>query len=177
MIRTDLSIQVERKESSHDYKHDPQINSYKNNTKNNSIDSISLFKGDEVLFFYDRMQTVSNHPAYKGAYLDTIRAGSFFLECFVEPRSYQEEIHSIIDAYDIENQQIGRDSMQLEDGIKKGRWNVHSALWKGKDLDYCWSAGCLMFAESVKLKEFNECLRAAGIKPGDIIPGELVEVD
>lgn len=173
MERTDLQIKIIRKKQSHDYKFDKALNNYQNNSKNNLLDSLILLKdGKEI--FQSNVQTVANHPLYD--YKDTILNGSFQMKAFVVKQSYQEEIHGIINARDLDNQLINGYSMQNDNGTNKGRWLFHSTLWKGSDLKNAYSAGCFIFPTSNTLKEFNIVLRQNRVVENDVINGYLTEV-
>ena len=109
---------------------------------------------------------------------DTIKEGYFKVKCFVEPRGFEGEIHGIIETKDIDGQWIDHESLQTVNGYQTGRWLIHSNYSKkiGKDTNYAWSAGCLI-CSSDDLYSINLVLHEYGIKSGDILNGEIVEVD
>lgn len=182
MIRDDLFLKVFRRPESWNYKIDKQKNTLVNNTLHNAMDSMLLFKvlspgRYQELFRCDKMQTVANHPDYD--FYDTIRQGHFKCRCFAENKGhFGQDIHEIIDAFDIEGQWIDDEAKQTEDGKRKGRWLIHST-WDvsgGKDISVAYSGGCPMFLHTEDLKRYNEVLRILKVAPGDIIPGYMQEL-
>lgn len=171
-----LFIRVERKKTSYDYKHDPKRpGSWSNNTKHSAEDKIKLFIYEESLF-EAKCQTVSNIPT--GRYQDTIAPGPFLIRCFVPPRMYHCEVHGICQTNDIENQPIDNNCIQLP---SQDRWLIHDdqklkPSAPGITTSIPWSAGCFVLHMD-DLTALNEILKVCGIKPGDTIDGELVEVD
>ncbi|MBQ0111950.1 MAG: hypothetical protein KBT03_02360 [Bacteroidales bacterium] len=180
-----LNIVIERKKSSYDYKiNEKAESSFSNNWNHNSEDWFVLFD-DKAEIMRVRCQSVANYnwgeyaTADTCEYGDTIHEGYFKVKCFVEPRGFHGEIHGIVETKDIDGQWIGRDSMQTtKDGFQNGRWLIHDRFSKklGKDSNYAWSAGCIILSE-LDLKAFNSLLKVFEVKPGDIISGEIVEVD
>lgn len=178
-----LSIVVERKKKSYDFKLNPnQADSFSNNIKNNMIDTFRLFDGKAELFSCP-VQSVANYCWGENAKSmektagDTIAEGYFKIKCFVEPRGYDGEIHGIIETKDLDGQIIDTESMQdYGSSEKAGRWLIHSTYNKAKQREakYAYSAGCLMLSRS-NLQAFNSILHAYNVKPGDIISGEIVE--
>lgn len=180
-----LNIVVERRKISYQFKADPKApDSFENNWRNNSLDDIILYD-DKAEIFRAKCQTVANYcfganaTADTVAWGDTIHEGYFKIKCFVEPRNFHGEIHGITETRDIDGQWIGHDSMQTtKGGFQNGRFLVHdrySSKYKS-DTRYAWSAGCFILA-SKDLSAFNSLLHAYGVKSGDIINGELVEID
>ena len=179
-----MTIRVERKRSSYNFKADPlSPDSFENNWKNNSQDMIIIrSKGlDEVRF---HCQTVANYcfgdyaTGSTVAYGDTIAPGNFKLRAFVPSRSFHGEIHAITHTKDIDGEWIDRDGMQItKGGFQNGRFLIHDrfSFKTGSDTNYAWSAGCFILS-SVDLVMFNKILRAYHVMPGDLIDGLLVDV-
>lgn len=171
----EITIKVRRYKKSYDYKIDKSKNSYANNIKNNAIDSIFILKGQQIVYRYNKVQTVSNHPNMKNS--DTIKPGAFKLKCFVDLRSFEDTgIHGIFDTKDISGQDIDKNSMQWDDGKYIGRFLIHSSKYKGKDLLNAYSGACFVFKESKELTKFNNILKSFGYESGDILYGVLEEV-
>ena len=180
-----LSFVVERKKRSYMFKVNPKApGSFDNNWRNNSLDWLCLYSENcELLRVH--CQSVANYcfgdMASNGDTEcgDTIAEGYFKVKCFVEPRSFHGEIHGIVETKDIDGQWIDRDSMQIgKDGFQTGRWLIHDR-WSDKlqrDSNYAWSAGCIILA-SDDLKTLNNILHACDVQPGEIINGEIVEVE
>ena len=178
-----LSIVIERKKKSYDFKLNPkEPDSFSNNIKNNMIDTFRLFD-DKCELFSCPVQSVANYcwgemarsMAKKGG--DTVAEGYFKIKCFVEPRNFDGEIHGIIETVDLDGQRIDTESMQDYGGKDRaGRWLIHSTYNKEKQKEsaYAYSAGCFIVSRS-NLKAFNDILHAYGVKQGDIISGEVVE--
>lgn len=170
-----LTVLIYRKKSSYKFKRLPdEPDAWGNNDAQNMKDEISLWAGEQRLFF-SRCQTVSNIPG--GRFEDTIREGPFKLKLFVDPRKFHCRIHGIVDAYDIEGQFVDYDSVQAND---KNRWLVHDTQKlkpnpPGVRTRVAWSAGCFIMTPE-KLEEFNTILESYKYKPGDIIDGELKEI-
>jgi hypothetical protein len=178
-----INIRVERKRASYDFRVDPhKPDSFENNWKNNSLDSI-IICDDNVPLVRFHCQTVANYcfGAMKTAttvlHGDTIAPGSFIMKAFVEPRAFHGEIHAITRTRDIDGEWIDHEAMQTTlGGFQNGRFLVHDkfSFKSGADSTYAWSAGCFI-QSSRDLEQFNKTLRAAGVKPGDLIQGLLVE--
>ncbi|MBN2546553.1 MAG: hypothetical protein JXB50_12205 [Spirochaetes bacterium] len=175
MLRKDLFLRVLRKKESYDFKYEKDKDEFHNNTKNNSMDTIVLFKDDMEIFKYEKIQSVSNYP--KASRGDTIAPCRFQIKCFVEKLNYSEQIHAVINAVDMEGQTIDQNAYQNDRGIQKGRWLIHGNYNKEakKDYMFCFSMGCIMFFETSKLFEFNSLLKLHGVKQDDVINAELVE--
>jgi hypothetical protein len=179
-----IHIRVERKRQSYNFRADPQKpDSFENNWKNNSLDSIIICDGQIDLVRF-RCQTVANYcfgdqaTASTVAHGDTVAPGNFTLKAFVPPRSFHGEIHAVTQTKDIDGEWINHDAMQVTAaGFQNGRWLVHDrfSFKSNADTNYAWSAGCFITSSS-DLALFNKTLRASGVKPGDLIPGLLVEV-
>lgn len=180
-----LSLVIERKQRSYLFKVNPKApGSFENNWRNNSLDWLCLYDGNaEILRVH--CQSVANYcfgdmkSNGDTEHGDTIAEGYFKVKCFVEPRSFHGEIHGIIETRDVDGQWIDRNSMQIgNDGFQTGRWLIHDK-WSNnlkRDTNTAWSAGCIILSSS-DLETFNKMLKAYGVKPGDIISGEIVEED
>ncbi len=180
-----LNIVVERKKSSYDFKVNPrQPGSFGNNWKNNSQDWFILYDEQaEIVRF--KCQSVANYcfgdyaTADTVEYGDTIREGYFEMKCFVDPRSFHGRIHGITRTRDIDGQWIDTNSMQTTaNGFQNGRFLVHDrfSFKTGKDTNYAWSAGCFILS-SADLDTLNHLLDCYKVKKGEVIKGEVVEVD
>lgn len=179
-----LNFVVERRKRSYDFKSNKNLpGSFENNWKNNSLDWLCLYNDNCELirlpaqtvanYCFDDMK--SNGDTEHG---DTIAEGYFKVKCFVEPRGFHGEIHGIIETKDLDGQWVDHNSMQTVNGFQTGRWLIHDR-WSeklGRDTNTAWSAGCFILS-SKDLHALNNILHAYEVKSGDIIPGELVEVD
>lgn len=180
-----LRVVVLRNKKSYDFKVYPnRPSSFQNNYKNNSIDWFCIYDDDAEIARY-RCQSVANYcfGAYATAdtveHGDTIKEGYFKISAFVLPRNFHGEIHGIIETKDIDGQWIGRDSMQTTDGgFQNGRFLIHDKFSSkyGEDTNSAWSAGCIILS-SGDLESFNEILHSYNITRGDVINGEIIEVD
>lgn len=179
-----LNLVVERSLKSYQFKVNPNLaSSFSNNYKNNSLDKIIIYDDNAEIAAF-RCQTVANYcwGDYKSngptEWGDTVSEGYFKIKCFVEPRKFHGEIHGIIETKDLDGQVINHDSMQIENGYQTGRWLIHDRYSSktGKDTNYAWSAGCFILS-SDDLKAFNDILHAYQVQAGDIISGELIEVE
>ena len=178
-----INILVERTRRSYDFRADPnKPDSFENNWKNNSLDRIVIRDGEDALCQF-RCQTVANYcfgamaTASTVAHGDTVAPGRFTVRAFVPPRNFHGEIHAITRARDIDGEWIDHEAMQTtENGFQNGRWLIHDrfSFSAGADTNCAWSAGCFIMS-SRDLETFNGLLRKLGIKPGDLIPGTLVE--
>jgi len=174
-----INILAERKRLSYDFKADPKKpDSFENNWKNNSLDRITIRDGENGLCCF-RCQTVANYcfGDMKGALSDTVAPGSFTVKAFVEPRAFHGEIHAITRTRDLDGEWIDHNAMQINrGGFQLGRWLIHDrfSFNAGADTRYAWSAGCFVLS-SADLATFNAVLRKLGVKPGDLLPGTLVE--
>lgn len=178
-----LSIVVERKKKSWNFKVNPkEPDSFSNNINNNMIDTLRIFD-DKAELFSCPVQSVANYcwGEMKNSMVkpsgDTIKEGYFKVKCFVEPRNFDGEIHGIIETKDVDGQVIDTESMQDYGGPNRaGRWLIHNTYNKEKQKDskYAFSAGCLIMSRA-NLEAFNIILHAYNVQPGDIITGELIE--
>ena len=170
-----LTVLVYRHKASYKFKRLPdEIDGWRNNDAQNMKDEISLWDGEQEIFFA-RCQTVANIPG--GRVEDTIAPGKFKLKLFVPQRAFHCRIHGIVDAYDIEGQYTDFESVQAND---KNRWLVHDTQKvkpnpPGVRTRVAWSAGCFIMTPE-KLEEFNMILESYKYKAGDIIEGELKEI-
>lgn len=180
-----LNLVVERRKISYQFRANPDApDSFENNWRNNSLDTIRLYE-DKAEVFSAHCQTVANYcfganaTADTVAWGDTIREGYFKVKCFVEPRNFHGEIHGIIETRDIDGQWINHESMQTTaGGFQNGRFLIHDRYSKkyGTDTRCAWSAGCFILSSS-DLDSLNTILHAHGVKSGDVISGEIVEID
>lgn len=178
-----LKFEVWRNRQSYSFKADPdKPDGFGNNWKNNSIDLLLLLK-DGKKVFQANAQTVANYcfgemsPGDNLPHGDTVAEGEFTVRCFVEPRAFHGEIHAITSTTDLDGQRIDRNAMQVSDGgFQNGRWLIHDRFSKklGRDTNYAWSAGCFILS-SPDLERLNTTLKNEGVKPGDEIPGEVIE--
>ena len=177
-----MKFRVIRKKSSYDYKNVSTLNGdWDNQKKNNSLDRLQLLEDTGEVIFESISQTIANLETLDAGihFIDSIAPGSFSIRLFVEQRDVWCEPHGIIRAKTLAGDTIGDDSTTA---TNKSRWLVHdwekhrSTAPKGADTSVAWSAGCFVEPDA-KLAELNTLLRARGYKPGDIIDGELVEVD
>lgn len=166
-----IQIRIIREKRSYDFKLNQALDTFANNIKNNLIDTILITNNNDVVF-KARCQSVANYP---GAFKDTIKEGKFQVKCFVKPITMHGEIHAIINTFDIDNQSINHDSYQVENNITKGRWLIHNTFYNGKDLQYAYSAGCVMLRVK-DMEEFNKCLKDLNVGANDILNGILTEV-
>ena len=172
----EIKIKILRDKLSYDFKYDENKNDYKNNIRNNSIDTILILNSRKRAIFVSReVQTVANHPHFD--FLDTIAPGKFKMRCFVEQRKYHGRIHGIVSARDLENQEIDCYSMQVENGYQKGRWLIHDrwSFEKERDLFNGYSGGCFVMS-SRDLFNFNRVLERYGVVKNDILNCSLIEV-
>lgn len=172
-----------RRLCSYDYKADQaEPDSFENNWKNNSLDWLVLKEnGHELLRV--RCQTVANYcfgdmaTADTAAHGDTVAPGAFTVRCFVEPRGFHGEIHAITRTRDLDGQWIDREAMQTTGkGFQNGRWLIHDrfSFRTNRDTNHAWSAGCFILS-SADLERLNIVLHALKLRPGDEIPGEVIE--
>jgi len=178
-----INIRIERKQKSYDFKADPKKPySFENNWKNNSLDYIFI-RDDHVMLAKFRCQTVANYcfgemaTASTVPWGDTVAPGNFTLKAFVPPRNFHGEIHGITQTRDIDGEWIDHESMQTtKNGFQNGRWLIHDrfSFRINADTNYAWSAGCFILS-SHDLRLFNSVLKARNVKPGDLIPGTLIE--
>jgi hypothetical protein len=178
-----VNLRVERKRESYDFKADPRKpDSFENNWKNNSIDRLIL-RDDSVELARFPCQTVANYcfgaqaTASSLPWGDTVAPGSFTVRAFVPPRSFHGEIHALTRTRDLDGEWIDHEAMQTtRGGFQNGRWLIHDrfSFKTGADTACAWSAGCFILS-SADLASFNKMLRARGVKPGDLIPGTLIE--
>ncbi|MDR2185439.1 MAG: hypothetical protein LBO80_07225 [Treponema sp.] len=178
-----INLRVERKRASYEFKIDPhKPDSFANNGKNNSLDRIIIRDDTRELARFP-CQTVANYcfggqaSASSLPWGDTVAAGSFTVRAFVPQRAFHGEIHAITQTRDLDGEWIDHNAMQTtRGGFQNGRWLIHDrfSFKTGADTRRAWSAGCFILS-SRDLAAFNEALRACGVKPGDLIPGTLIE--
>ena len=178
-----LHFKVERKKESYQFRKNPaKPDSFENNWNNNSLDSLMVFDDLELAICL-KCQTVANYCFGQNAgpkdnpHISTVAPGDFTIKAFVEPRSFHGEIHAITRTKDIGGMWIDHNAMQIySDGYQLGRWLIHDrySFELKRDTNYAWSAGCFILS-SLDLRSLNACLKQKGIKPGDLIPGSLIE--
>lgn len=178
-----LRFEVKRKRSSYDFRNDPKRpDGFDNNWKNNSRDTITLYYND-VPILECRCQTVANYcfgdmaTADTVEHGDTIAPGKFTVELFVEPRNFHGRIHAITRTTDLDGQWIDHKAMQTtKDGYQNGRWLIHDrySFRQKCDTNYAWSAGCFILS-SDDLYWLNDIIEKCGGRPGDLVPGVIVE--
>jgi hypothetical protein len=175
MFKKEFKFHVMRFKESYDYKYDSSLNGYKNNIKNNSLDSMSLYYNGMQVWYTDNVQTVSNHPLMK--YSDTVAPGIFRIKCFLDPKSFHGDVHGIINAQDLNGQPIDKNSMQWDNGYYIGRFLIHSRYSKKKkrDLYNGYSGGCFI-PSTPAIEELNNIMRELGIKELDEIKCELQDI-
>ena len=181
-----MKFVVMRSAKSFDFRADPnKPDSFENNWKNNSLDWLILMDDGGHELFRARCQSVANYcfgdmaTADTVAHGDTVAAGEFKVKLFVEPRNFHGEIHAITQTKDIDGQWIDRNAMQTTAaGFQNGRWLIHDRFSSksGKDTNYAWSAGCIILSSS-DLEGLNTVLHSLKCQPGDIIPGEIIEME
>ena len=169
-----LHIRIVRKLASLNYKRNPPaLDAWHTNDANNSLDEFTLLDGETVLF-HCHAQTVANMEGLDDGVheYDTIAPGSFGLRAFVEPRAFKCQPHGIVYAKTKRGDVVRSDSTTKANA---SRWLVHD--WKnhdGVDTRVAWSAGCFVLRDT-DLEAFSSVLRLRGVKPGDVIPGDLFE--
>ena len=176
-----INIRVERKRISYDFKTDPKKpDSFENNWKNNSLDRL-VIRDENIEVFCCRCQSVANYCF--GSYATpipgeaTIAPGNFTLKAFVPPRNFHGEIHGITGTRSLDGDWIDCTSMKTtKGGFQNGRFLIHDrfSFNTNRDTNYAWSAGCFI-TSSKDLELFNQMLRTHGVKPGDLIPGLIIE--
>lgn len=161
-----LSILVRRKKTSY-------------NLDNNMKDDFILYH-DLGQIFIAKCQTLPNMSKSRPG--DAVAPGPFSMRAFVNPRSFYGRIHGICFAHDLEGQEIDSESVEPEAGngpADFARWLVHDTQ-KPKPaapmtiLPKAFSAGCFVMSPS-DLDALGTILDAYGVKPGDLIQGELIE--
>lgn len=177
-----MKFRVIRKKSSYDYKFTPsQPGDWDNQKRNNSQDRLQLLEDTGELVFDSPSQTVANLETLDAGvhFLDSVAPGPFSIRLWVEQRDFWCWPHGIIRAKTMGSDQIDENSVTP---TNISRWLVHdwqkhrSAAPQGTDTSVAWSAGCFVEPDA-KLKELGQILTGRGYKSGDIIDGELIEVD
>ena len=177
-----MKFRVIRKKSSYDYKVKPTVDGdWDNQKQNNSQDRLQLLEDTGELVFDCPSQTVANLETLDDGvhFLDTIAPGPFSIKLFVDPRDFWCQPHGIIRAKTLGGDEIGDDSTTA---TNQARWLAHdwekhkSAAARGSDTSVAWSAGCFVEPDA-NLTKLNFLLLSRGYKMGDIIDGELIEVD
>lgn len=154
-----------------------KLRAWNNNDCNNSLDTLVLMKGSEILF-ESRCQTVSNTEGLiPGAdYADTIAPGHFSLTLFVDQRKFNCPVHGISDTKTIGGESIGAEFTTSSDSA---RWLMHD--WQklkpspaGTITRVAWSSGCIVLPTN-SYSDFNQILSHLGFKQGDVISGTIYQ--
>ena len=179
-----LHFRVERKKLSYSFRADiNKPHGFENNWKNNSLDSLIVLDDLEMVMCLN-CQTVANYCFGVNAgpkdnpHISTVAPGEFTIKAFVEPRSFNGEIHAITRTRDIGGKWIDHNAMQVySEGYQLGRWLIHDRYSNElrRDTNYGWSAGCFILS-SGDLRTLNSCLRSKGVKARDLIQGTLLEI-
>jgi len=180
-----MNIIIKRKAASYSYKANgpASADDWHNNDHNNSLDTIELWDAGALLHA-TRVQTVANMPGAR--FKDTIKPGPFGIKLFVEPRAFRGRIHGIVNTTDFDGQVIDGRSIQPIAGKDGGPINVerwlfhdtqkHAPAPAGEVTRVAWSAGCFIVAP-VDLEIFGNLFTSHGLKAGDIVSGDLVEIE
>lgn len=138
------------------------------------LDKIRLWSSG-VMLFSSKCQSVA---IYKCSTLESIAPMRFECKLFAEQRGYTNPVHELINAIDMEGEEIDGKAMQVdaEAGIQ-GRWLIHDDFnpKTGKEYSYPMSAGCIMIPWK-EYSKFNNALKLLGYARGDIVPIEIKEI-
>ena len=138
------------------------------------LDTFRLWVNDGIAFT-SKCQSVA---IYNCSILESIAPMRFGCRLFAEQRSYANPVHELINAMDMEGEEIDGKAMQVdaEHGIQ-GRWLIHDDYNPKTMKSYTkpWSSGCIMLPWKNHII-FNADLRNLGYCRGDIIPIEIKEV-
>lgn len=138
------------------------------------LDSFQLYVNESIQF-ESRCQSVA---IYNCSILESIAPMVFECRLFAEQRTYAHPVHELINAIDMEGEEIDGKAMQIdaEAGIQ-GRWLIHDDFnpKTGKSYSRPWSAGCIIIPWQDYIS-FNNALKNLGFVRGDIIPIEIKEV-
>jgi len=179
-----MNLVVKRKKDSYHFKlnGDNSPDDWHNNDINNMLDTIELWHNGDLLHSCP-VQTVANLPGSR--FKDTIKSGSFQIKLFVEQRAFRGRIHGIVNAIDFDDQTIDGRSIEPVKGkdgapISIERWlfhdtQKHAPAPVGEVTRVAWSAGCFI-VNPMDLEVFGRLFETHGLKTGDIINGELLEV-
>ena len=177
-----MKSRIIRKKSSYDYKVNSTVNGdWDNQKQNNSADRLQLLEDDGTVVFESPSQTIANLETLDAGvhFIDSIAPGPFAVKLFVDPRDFWCQPHGIIRARTLGGDMIDDDSITPNN---PSRWLIHdwekhkSAAPQGSDTTVAWSAGCFVEPDA-ELMKLNYFLLTRGYKVGDIIDGELIEVD
>jgi len=185
-----LTIKVTRWRGSLNYKRDAsQPADWGNNDANNSCDTWQVFDDTGAEVFRSIVQTVSNmegldvptaeNPAVK--FTNTIVPGPFQLKVgldVLDPRAFYGRINGICNTKTMAGDVIGLNSHSDKDQARwlNHDWQKHKPNPAGVDCRVAWSAGCFIQPDAA-LAACGALYEEHGYKPGDLIDGELVEVD
>ena len=139
------------------------------------LDKIRLWANGGIVYS-SKCQSVA---IYKCSVLESIAPMKFECRLFAEQRSYANPVHELINAIDMEGEEIDGKAMQLdaETGIE-GRWLIHDDYNPKTRRAYerPWSAGCIMIPWQ-DYTRFNNALKNLGYCRGDIIQIEIKEIE
>lgn len=189
-----LFVSITRRKVSLDYRRrPPAADIWHTNDQNNSLDDFEIFEiaaGGQFPakpVFSCLAQTVSNTEGLiPGArFNSTIAPGKLGIRAFVDQRTFYGRIHGIVNATTMDGRTIGMDSVTKpgEDRWLVHDWQKHRLFFDkdgthsnppGDDTRVAWSAGCFVLADR-DLAELGFIFDNAGIKPGEIVTGELRE--
>ena len=175
-----LNILVVRKQSSINYRRDPNAPfDWHNNDYNNSLDDW-IVKDDDTELFRCAVQSVSNMEGLDPTvhFYDTIAPCNFGLKAFrymQYPTSHYGRIHGVVNAITMNGDSIDLDSIT---DLNKSPWLCHD--WQkikpnpeGQDARVAWSAGCLVMTDSGLVKT-GQIFDSYDIHAGDIVSAQLI---
>lgn len=172
-----MQVKVFRKRISLSYLKDPSKPfDWHNNDANNALDVLEVYDDSGARAIVAAVQTVANMEGLDTDvhFYDTIAPGKFFLRFGVEPRQFKCQPFGIVGATTLHGDVIRDDSTTPSN---PSRWLEHDRRdHNGVDTRVCWSAGCIVHYCDSTLEAFNALCRSSGLKPGDLIPCELMEV-
>jgi hypothetical protein len=173
-----MKFEIHRIKKSHCYQRDSiKPSDWGNNDANNSIDDFIIFN-NEIEIFRSKCQTVSNSEGLidGSKYLDTIDSGPVSIVTDVDRRKFWCRIHGLINAKTIGGEIINGLSVT---STNQSRWLIHdwqklkpNRQWQSTRA--AWSAGCFVLKND-DLVRLGEILDNYNVKPGTIIPGQLLE--
>jgi hypothetical protein len=178
-----MKIQIIRSRFSLQPKRHPELPAaWGNSDGNNSLDRFYLFldegiAGHSAPLFTCKAQTIANleglDPGVHRA--DTIEPGTFQLRAFVDSRQFWCIPHGICNTRTLAGEWIGENSTTATNPNRwlMHDWQAHRDKPKGQDTRVAWSAGCIVVPDA-DLILFSAILTNNGIKPGDLIDGELI---
>jgi hypothetical protein len=174
IIRSRFSLQPKR--------HPEAPAAWDNNDGNNSMDRFYLFydegiAGHSAPLLTCKAQTVSNLEGLAPGmfYHDTIAPGPFQLRAFADSRQFWCIPHGICNTRTLGGEWVNEDSVTPTTANRTlmHDWQSHRDKPAGQDTRVAWSGGCIVVPD-VDLILFSAILENNGIKPGDMIDGELI---